>query len=140
MRPWRPVVATTRSASHDGRDVDDLDALFPGPVVAQWVGIRREDAACPAIDHEHRDAEAGRAEPDLADDGAAEVESSPPRGHERGGQGHDRRSMHVVVHDGLREQFDQPALDLEALWRRDVLEVDAAEGRRDLTTGSTNLR
>src|SRR5215208_763668 len=39
--------------------------------------------------------------------------------------------MNVVVHHGLGQPLYEAGLYLEALRRRDVLEVDAAEGRRD---------
>ncbi len=41
----------------------------------------------------------------------------------------DRRAVLVVVEDGDLHALAQHALDLEALGRLDVLEVDAAEGR-----------
>ena len=47
------------------------------------------------------------------------------------GEDDDRRPVLVVVEDGDVECLAQPALDLEAAWRRDVLEVDAAEDRGD---------
>ena len=43
----------------------------------------------------------------------------------------DRRAVLVVVEDRDVERLLQPALDLEAARRRDVLEVDAAEPGRD---------
>ena len=43
----------------------------------------------------------------------------------------DRRAVLIVVEDGDVEALDQAPLDLEALGRADVLEVDPAEGRRD---------
>ena len=47
------------------------------------------------------------------------------------GEDDDRRAVLVVVEDGDVELGAQAALDLEAARRRDVLEVDAAEARRD---------
>ena len=47
--------------------------------------------------------------------------------------------MLVVVEDRDVEALDQPLLDLEALGRADVLEVDAAEGRRDQLAGADDL-
>ena len=47
--------------------------------------------------------------------------------------------MLVVVEDGDVECLAQPALDLEAAWRRDVLEVDAAEDRGDRDDRSHDL-
>ena len=43
----------------------------------------------------------------------------------------DRRAVLVVVEHGDVEQFPQAGLDLEAPWRRNVLEVDPREDRRD---------
>ena len=47
--------------------------------------------------------------------------------------------MLVVVEDGDVELLLEPVLDLEAARRRDVLEVDAAEGRRDQLHGLDDL-
>ena len=54
-----------------------------------------------------------------------------PAGHQRCPERDDGRAVDVVVHDGLRERLYQAGLYLEALRRRDVLEVDPAERRRD---------
>ena len=51
----------------------------------------------------------------------------------------DRGAVLVVVEHGDVERLDQPALDLEALRRPDVLEVDASEGRRDQLDGADDL-
>ena len=50
---------------------------------------------------------------------------------EEGGEHHHRGAVLVVVEDRDVELLAQPALDLEAARRGDVLEVDAAEARRD---------
>ena len=50
---------------------------------------------------------------------------------QRGGD-HDRGAVLVVVEHRDVEPFGQAALDLEAAWRRDVLEVDTAEDRSDV--------
>ena len=62
----------------------------------------------------------------------------PQRVHERR-RDDDRRAVLVVVEDGDVEQLLQPALDLEAARRRDVLEVDAAEPGRDRRHGGDDL-
>src|SRR5262249_59860752 len=49
---------------------------------------------------------------------------------EEGGHGDDGGAVLVVVEDRDVELFLQPVLDLEAARGGDVLEVDAAEGRR----------
>src|SRR5205085_12409633 len=49
---------------------------------------------------------------------------------QQGGDGDDRRAVLIVVEDRDAETLEA-RLDLEAAWRRDVLEVDAAEDRRD---------
>ena len=51
----------------------------------------------------------------------------------------DRGAVLVVVEDRDVEQLAQPRLDLEAARRRDVLEVDAGEHRRDQLHGAHDL-
>ena len=58
---------------------------------------------------------------------------------EQGGEDHDRGAVLVVVEDGDVEAGAQPALDLEAARRRDVLEVDAGEHRGDQLDGADDL-
>ncbi len=53
------------------------------------------------------------------------------RGVDQGGEGDDGRAVLIVVEHRDVERFLEAALDLEALGRLDVLEVDAAERRRD---------
>ena len=60
-------------------------------------------------------------------------------GVDQPGQHHDGRAVLVVVEDGDVEPLLQPALDLEAARRRDVLEVDPAVGRRDPGDGVHQL-
>ena len=55
------------------------------------------------------------------------------------GQHHDRGAVLVVVEHRDVEQLAQPRLDLEAARRRDVLEVDAGEHRRDHLHGAHDL-
>jgi hypothetical protein len=43
----------------------------------------------------------------------------------------DRGPVLVIMEDRDVQRLDQPSLDLEALWRLDVLEVDPSEGRRE---------
>jgi hypothetical protein len=57
----------------------------------------------------------------------------------QGGEHHDRGAVLVVVEDGDVEQVAQPALHLEAARGADVLQVDAAEGRRDDLHGPDDL-
>jgi hypothetical protein len=52
-------------------------------------------------------------------------------GHERRGECDHGRAVHVVVHDGLGKRLLEADLYLEALRGRDVLQVYAAERRRD---------
>ena len=56
----------------------------------------------------------------------------PQRIHQRG-EYHDRRSVLVVMEDRNVEFGAQAPLDLEAAWRRDVLQVDRAERWRHRT-------
>jgi len=48
-----------------------------------------------------------------------------------GSQTDDGCSVLVVVHDRNIAEFFQLALDLEALWRLDIFEVDSPEGGRE---------
>ncbi len=60
-----------------------------------------------------------------------DVAIGDPQGVEQRSQDDDSRAVLVVVEDGDVETLDQPALDLEAARAGDVLEVDAAERRRE---------
>ena len=62
----------------------------------------------------------------------------PQRVGERGGDD-DRRTVLVVVEDRDVQALPEPALDLEAARRRDVLQVDAAEAGRDHLDGAHDL-
>ena len=62
---------------------------------------------------------------------SASVLSTTRRALVRAAEHDDRRAVLVVVEHRDVEQLAQPALDLEAPRRGDVLEVDAAEDRRD---------
>ena len=81
-----------------------------------------------------QDVRAGRAGRARSGDHDADVLDPLADDHERveeRGQDDDRGPVLVVVEDGDLELVTQPPLDLEAARRGDVLEVDAAEGRRD---------
>src|SRR5262249_40261296 len=54
--------------------------------------------------------------------------------HERG-EDDDRRAMLVVMHDRDVEGLLESVFDLEAAWRADVFEVDAAEAWCDRLDG-----
>ena len=73
-----------------------------------------------------RGADAGDHDLDVLDPLADDLERVDERGERD-----DRRAVLVVVEHGDVELGAQALLDLEAARRRDVLEVDAAEGRRD---------
>ncbi len=62
-----------------------------------------------------------------------------PAGVEQRREDHDRRAVLVVVEDRDVELVLQAALDLEAAWRGDVLEVDAAEAGRHQPHGLNDL-
>ena len=57
----------------------------------------------------------------------------------QGRQRDDGRAVLVVVEDGDVQPLLEPALDLEAAGRRDVLQVHAAEGRREPDDGLDDL-
>ncbi len=99
-------------AEHAAR-VDDDDVADPG---RDRIGVTATPAA-PA--------------PDTTTVRSASVLVDDPDGAEQGGEGDDRRAVLVVVEDRDVEALLEPALDLEAARRRDVLEVDAAVGRGD---------
>ena len=60
-------------------------------------------------------------------------------GVDQGRHHHDGRAVLVVVEDGDVELLLQALLDLEAPRSRDVLQVDAAEGRRQVLDGLDDL-
>jgi hypothetical protein len=60
-------------------------------------------------------------------------------GDEHSRERHDGSAVDVVVHHRFVEGFYQPGLYLEALRRRDVFEMDAAERRRDAHDGLDEL-
>ena len=70
-------------------------------------------------------AEANHQHPQLLDRLAGDLQRVEERRHR-----HHRGAVLVVVEDGDVERLLQPVLDLEAARGGDVLEVDAAEGRR----------
>ena len=87
-------------------------------------GAGREEQAG---DRRARGADTEADDPDILDALADDLE----RVDERGGH-HDRSAVLVVVEHGDVEQLREAPLDLEAPRRRDVLEVDTAEDRRDV--------
>ena len=113
----RPVA----TAMDRARAIDADDVLDAGR--EQDLGAR--DARCAGADDHDRDVLGS-----LVDDAQ--------RVQERG-QHDDGRPVLVVVEDRDVELLAQPALDLEAAGRRDVLEVDAAEAGRDRLDGAHDL-
>ena len=65
--------------------------------------------------------------------------SDDPQRVQEGREDDDRGPVLVVVEDGDVQRLPQPALDLEAAWRGDVLEVDAAEDGREHDDGAHDL-
>ena len=61
------------------------------------------------------------------------------RGIHQGGKYHDRGTVLVVVHHRDVQRLDQSLFHLEAPRRRDVLEIDRTEGRRDRGDGGHDL-
>ncbi len=89
------------------------------------------DVASARVEENVRDCDACR-----ADAGHHDLHVLDPLAHDlervdKCREGHDRGAVLVVVEHRDVECLLEPALDLEAAWGRDVLEVDAAERRRD---------
>src|SRR5215210_5556295 len=116
---------------HDGLHLGDLYALRAGALVREWVRVRGEHPLGPGVHHEGGDPEARGAQPDLAYYLLTQSQPGLAAGDQRRGEGDYGRAVDVVVHDGLGEPLYEAGLYLEALRRRDVLEVDAAKARRD---------
>src|SRR5215211_2772525 len=116
--------------THDGLHVCYLDALFLGPLVREGVGVGADYPPRTSVGHQGGDPEACGAESDLAYHLLLECQPGVTAGDKRGSERHDGRAVHVVVHHGYVEGLFEAGLYLEALWRRDVLEVDSAERRR----------
>ena len=108
--------------------------------MAALVRVGTDHPGRAGLDHERGDPEPGRAEPELADDGFAQLDADVVAGAEHRGESGHRRSVHVVVHHRLVERGDEPLLDLEALGGADVLEVDGAEAPGDAHHGLDERR
>ena len=85
----------------------------------------------PGVDHQGGDTVASGAEPDLSYYLLLQGESRVAAGNERGGERDNGRAVDVIVHHGLGKRLYQAGLYLEALGRRDVLEVYPPERRRE---------
>ena len=123
-------MATTTSAS--AMTVCMSVISMPFALARSWesgFGSEASTRLRPGVHHQGGDSEAGGAEPDLAYHLLAQLEPGLAAGDERRRERDDGRAVDVVVHDGLGERLDQAGLYLEALRRRDVLQVDAAERR-----------
>src|SRR5919202_6483104 len=116
--------------AHDGLHVHDLDALRAGALVGERVRVGAEHLLRPRVHHEGGYPEPGGPEPDLPDNLILQPQAGMPAGHQRRAERDDGRAVDVVVHNGLGQGLYQASLDLEALRRRDVLEVDASEAWR----------
>ena len=125
--------------AHDRLQIADLDAPLARVLLRARARVAADDAAHTGVVDERRDAEAGGAQANLADDRLVEPLADLPARCDRGAERHDRRAVDVVVHDRLGQALDQLPLDLEALGRADVLEMNAAEPRRDPHDGLDEL-
>ena len=132
IRSLTPVVAITMSqramisssvAPSAPIDLDALDRL--------GVAVRTQHLADAVGAQQPHDAGARRAQPDLADGAHAQAASQAPRRRDQRRQRHHRRAVLVVVQHRLVEHRAQPRLDLEALRRREILQLDGAEGLLD---------
>ena len=147
----------SRSATVPARDADETSAPSSAspmtPVTPAPVGVLRSDSlwsgrpAPVRAEHAPRVRDDDVADPgrtridDTATPAAPAPDTTTVRSARRlsttfdcvvqRGQGHDRRAVLVVVKDGDVQALLEATLDLEAPRRRDVLEVDAAVGRRD---------
>src|SRR5215211_2463957 len=116
--------------AHDGLHVRYLDTLFLGALVGEGVGIGAEYPPRTTVGHQGGDPEPGGAEPDLAHHLLLERQPGVTAGDPYGCERHDGRAVDVVMHHWYVEGLFEASLYLEALRRRDVLEVDAAERGR----------
>ena len=55
---------------------------------------------------------------------------------DEGRRGDDRRAMLVIMEDGNVHEFAQALFDHETFRRLDVLQIDAAKGRPEITDGT----
>ena len=101
------------------------------PVVERATRIADDDVAAihtPGDQH-LRDRHAGGSGPDHRDPEVAQLPVKQPRRVAQRRQHDHGRTVLVVVKDRNRQRGVQPALDLEAARRGDVLQVDAAKRR-----------
>ncbi len=124
--PLRPVAEVVSSASarlesfmSARAGVQDAAPVGDGDVAD---ARRQQDAA---------DGDAGGAGAGDHDPGGLHQPAGEPQRVLQRGEHDDRRTVLVVVEDGDVEALLEPVLDLEAARRGDVLEVDAAEARRE---------
>ena len=118
-------------ALHDLLERRDLDAGVARSLVRRLHGVGGDDGFGAGLADEVRDAESGGSKPELSHHGIGEVDAGLRAGDVDRAQGCDGRPVDVVVHDGDVELGDEPRLDLEAVGRADVLEVNATEAAGD---------
>ena len=127
------VVLLRGAAIEPAGDVVEADIAREATdeVVASLCGL--------GIDKQGGDPEPGGAEPDLTHHLILEGQARVAAGHEHSSERHHGCAVDVVVHHGLVEGLYKAGLYLEALRRRDVLQVDAAERRRYAYDGFDEL-
>ena len=104
-----------------------VEAWAPG--VERPLNIAHDDLTHAVGQHDLGTCQAGSAGADNDDlDVRGALIDDPQCVHQRG-EYHDRRSVLVVMEDGNVELGAQSPLDLKAAWRRDILQIDRAEGR-----------
>ncbi|MNM45444.1 hypothetical protein D3C81_563670 [compost metagenome] len=112
------VQVVAASVDHAGA-VDHVDVLDLGTHADQQLHAR----------------DGGSAGTQADDLGVFQLLAGDFQGVDHAGGGDDRGAVLVIVEDRDVALLDQGALDLEALWRLDVFEVDATEGDRNAANG-----
>ncbi len=104
-----------------------LDGFSRRPGVEEPRESSTDESRTPAASRILAQATPAAPAPEMTTRRSARARSSTAVASAQGGEHHDRRAVLVVVHDRAVERLDQPAFELEAARRRDVLEVDRAE-------------
>ena len=116
-----------------------LESFSPARGVQDAAAVGDGDVAEPGGEQDPGHGHAGRAGAGDHHAGGLDEPAGQPQGVLQRGEHHDRGAVLVVVEDRDVEALLEPLLDLEAPRRRDVLEVDAAEARRQPDHGLDDL-